>query len=151
MPEKLPERIRLEIQEVDTLLHEYGNLLAKVRHSRPDLVETTALASVLHSYYTGLEKIFLHIARTLDPIIPDGPEWHRELLDQMGLVLPGRSAVISSKAAEKLDEYLAFRHFYRHGYSFTLDWEKLEGLVAALPGVWAEVKSELERFLEDRT
>jgi hypothetical protein len=37
----------------------------------------TALASVLHSFYNGLENIFLSIARHVDQQVPTGDRWHR--------------------------------------------------------------------------
>ena len=78
-------------------------------------------------------------------------DWHRELLDQMASVVAARSSVLSSETVERLGEYFAFRHFYCHGCSFTLDWEKIEELVTALPAVWAQTRAELELFLEDCT
>jgi hypothetical protein len=36
----------------------------------PNLVELTALASVLHTFYTGTEKTLLIIARNIDKKIP---------------------------------------------------------------------------------
>jgi hypothetical protein len=36
--------------------------------------------------------------------------------------------------AEKV--VLGFRHFYRHGYSFFLEWDELEELVTPLAEVW---------------
>ena len=36
----------------------------------PDLVEITALASVLHSFYNGLENVFLSISKAVDADVP---------------------------------------------------------------------------------
>jgi hypothetical protein len=50
---------------------------------------------------------------------------------------------------------MGFRHFYRHSYSFFLEWEELEKLVTPLAEVWAQTKRELQLFLDslslDRT
>jgi hypothetical protein len=55
---------------------------------------------------------------------------------------------MSTALAQKLADYLGFRHFYRHSYSFFLEWDKLQGLVTSLSEAWAQVKEELYRFLE---
>lgn len=45
-------------------------------------------------------------------------------------------------------DYLGFRHFYRHSYSFFLQWEELEKLVDPLDEVWKQAKNELQIFLD---
>ncbi|HKA52289.1 MAG TPA: hypothetical protein VKJ47_01370, partial [Candidatus Binatia bacterium] len=58
-----------------------------------------------------------------------------------------RSKVISVELAQRMADYLGFRHFYRHSYSFFLEWGELEKLVTALPEVWDQIKRELSAFL----
>lgn len=91
----------------------------------PDLVEITAMASVLHSFYGGLESIFLRVAKRIDQSVPAGAHWHRDLLVQMTGVSLNRESVLSVETSEKLDSYLVFRHFYRHSYSYFLEWDKI--------------------------
>lgn len=118
------------------------------RQGSPSLVELTALASVLHSFYNGLENIFLSIAKGIDKNVPTGAQWHRELLTQMTLATEKRASVITSETAQQLSNYLSFRHFYRHSYSFFLEWNELEKLVTPLSEVWQQVKQELQAFLD---
>jgi hypothetical protein len=59
-----------------------------------------------------------------------------------------RPAVISAVTAQRLLDYLSFRHFYRHRYSFFLDWDDLSELVQPLPEVWARTRRDFEEFLE---
>jgi len=54
--------------------------------------------------------------------------------------------VISEASATELADYLAFRHFYRHSYSFVIDWNELQKLVVRVQTVWATVKKEFEKF-----
>lgn len=37
----------------------------------------------LHSFYSGMEKIFEKIAAKVDGSVPTAPNWHQELLSQM--------------------------------------------------------------------
>lgn len=77
------KRIEFEISEIGTLFETYELLLDNTRNREPDLVEIAALVTVLHSFYNGVEKIFLSIAKYVDDFIPTENKWHKELLMQM--------------------------------------------------------------------
>jgi len=58
-----------------------------------------------------------------------------------------RLALLSSSLETRLTDYLAFRHYFRHSYAFTLDWARLEPLVRELRPVHAMFREEIEVFL----
>lgn len=147
MTEKVISRVKFEIGQVDQLLESYAELLGRVQRSTPDLVEMTAVASVLHSFYNGLENIFLVIAKGLDEDVPTGKQWHRDLLTEMAKATPKRKAILTNELTYRLADYLGFRHFYRHSYSFFLDWDEMEKLVMPLTEVWEQTKAEIDLFL----
>jgi hypothetical protein len=90
-----------------------------------------------------LERIFERIATAIDSSLPSGTNWHRELLNQMAIEVPGiRPAVISSDLKEKLEEYRGFRHVVRNVYTYRLKPEKIEGLVSMLNTVMAKAETE---------
>ncbi len=146
MLEPLPVRIQRDIALINELLEAYADLLALVERQPPDLVQITALASVLHYFYNGLESIFATIAKEVDSEFPTGDRWHRDLLAQMGQNNERRTAVLSPDILIKIQNYLAFRHYYRHAYSFFLRWQELRELVLPLASVWEQTKSDLEGF-----
>jgi hypothetical protein len=148
LAEKPVARIMFEIGQIDHLLGLYADLLEQVQRRRPGLVEITAVASVLHSFYSGLEKVFGSIAKGIDTSVPDGARWHGDLLTQMAQPTPNREAVLSPDTASQLADYLAFRHFYRHSYSFTLAWDEMEELARSLLEVWSQAKDELQHFID---
>ena len=148
MFESVIDETEFEMDQIDRLFVSYAVLFDRVRQGQPDVIETTAVASVLHSFYNGLELIFLSIAKRLDRQVPTGERWHRQLLFQMMQSTVQRDSVISTELAQQLDNYLAFRHFYRHSYSFFLDWSELEKLVTPLQSVWSQAKAELNMFLD---
>ena len=78
---------------------------------------------------------------------PEGSRWHASLLEHMSQPKEGRGSVISEALKEKLTPYLGFRHFYRHSYSFMLQWNELEKLVIPLDAVWVQFKEEINRFV----
>lgn len=147
MPDNISSRISFEVYQIDHLLESYADLIEGAKKVTPDLIQMTALASVIHSLYNGIENIFLTIAKELDETVPTGVQWHRDLLLQMTMQTHKRDRVISDDAAERLADYLAFRHFYRHAYSFYLEWDELGKLVMPMKEVWEETKKEIKLFL----
>jgi len=63
LSEKVEAQVRFEIGQIDRLLDSYADLLERALHTPPNLIELTAIASVLHSFYNGLENIFLRRKR----------------------------------------------------------------------------------------
>jgi hypothetical protein len=101
----------------------------------------------LHDVYSGFERIFKQIAASVDGNMPAGAEWHRELLEQMGLDLPKvRPPVLTAGSIQHLDQYLRFRHVVRNVYTFSLDPERIGRLVNELETVFAQIRQELLAF-----
>jgi hypothetical protein len=135
------------MSEIDKLLVDVDPLLLLCKEKNPDLIETMAAAAVLHSFYNGLENIFFHIAKEYDKSIPSGNKWHKKLLEQM-ITGKNRKPVLSDEIYQKLNEYLIFRHFFRHAYSYRLDWDEMQELVLNIGNIWTQVKAEITDFLK---
>ena len=142
------EKIKFKISDIDKLFSEYELVFLKVKIQTPDLFDITVLGSVLHSFYNGLENIFEIIAKNVDGNVPSGNKSHQELLHQMASENQTRNEIINENLYLQLREYATFRHFYRHAYSFQLNWEKMEPLVINMQTVWDEVKICLENFIK---
>lgn len=147
MARKAISQVEFELSQVEQLFEAYRDLLKRADEKNLDLIEVTALASVLHSFYNGLENIFLSIAKEIDSQVPTGTQWHRDLLTRMAETTLRRAAVLTPETAHRLAAYLGFRHFYRHSYSFFLDWNEMEELILPLEEVWKQVRSEILLFL----
>ena len=146
--DKTIKNIAFEISEIDKLFESYSILIGYCQKSIPDLIEMSALAAFLHSFYSGIEKIFSVIAKDIDKSFPKNSQWHSDLLMQMSQNNERRKAVICDESLSILKKYLAFRHFFRHAYTFKLDWENLEDLSLNVVDVWERVKSDLELFVK---
>lgn len=147
MTDILIQLIRAEMAQIEQLLTTYRALLDRVHEHQPDAIELAALATVLHSFYNGVEGIFLTIAKRIDDHVPDTARWHRSLLAQMSNSRDKRPAVISQSLEIRLTQHLAFRHYFRHSYAFTLEWSRLEPLVNDLSSTHREFQQELTLFL----
>jgi hypothetical protein len=101
----------------------------------------------LHSFYTGIESIFEDIARTVDAALPEGANWHQELLVQMAADLAGsRPPVIRRATRDCLDEYRAFRHLVRNVYAFNLRPKRLSDLVDGMRVCFTDLRNDLKEF-----
>lgn len=109
-----------------------------------------ALALNLHDFYTGVERIFLRIAQDLDGSVPQGAEWHRELLRQMKEDLPGiRSAALKSESLVRdLNDLRGFRHVARNIYTYELDPNRVLELANYLPHCYQALKQEMQNFCQ---
>jgi hypothetical protein len=144
---KLAKQINVEREQLRRLIEIHRRLLANCASQAPNNIELSALAALLHSFYTGIENIFKRVAIELDGAAPRGEAWHRQLLDSMAAATKDRRALISKSLHETLSEYLAFRHVFRQAYSFDLRWEKMTKLVLNCEETFGRLENELEAFM----
>jgi hypothetical protein len=142
-------KIMFEIGEIESELLSYKTLFDLIKSRDPDLIEMTALSSVLHSFYNGIESIFILIAKHSDKKISSGEKWHNELLRQMASKTDSRTAVIDNEIFETLKEYLQFRHFVRHSYKWKLNWDEFKNLAINTEASWIQIKKQLVEFTAD--
>lgn len=148
---KLAKQINVEREQLRRLIQIHSRLLANCTSQSPNDIELSALAALLHSFYTGVENIFKRVAVELDGDAPRGEAWHRQLLDSIATSTNGRGALISESLRDTLSEYLAFRHVFRQAYSFDLRWEKMSALVLNCEATFQRLETELEAFLQSRS
>jgi len=145
---RLRGEVEFELEQLSHLLEVHRDLVLKSRDHDPSSVEISALAMMLHSFYTGVENIFKRITVDSGGQILSGENWHRALLDSMLRPATRRPIVISPETHESLGDYRAFRHVFRNAYSFDLDWEKLAPLVVNCDPTLKRLNAELRLFLE---
>jgi hypothetical protein len=145
--ERLAEQINLELTQIERLLDLHAPLLDRTWTSSPGNTEVAALAAVLHSFYTGVENAFKRVCVESGSALPSGHNWHRQLLDSMTKPEPCRPAVISDSLRVLLRGYLDFRHVFRSGYTFDLQWEKMQGLVTECRATATRFAVEMRAFL----
>jgi hypothetical protein len=143
---KLAEEIKREIEQVEHSI-ERATLGWQRYQEREDELYLDSVALGLHHFYSGLERVFEKVARMIDASVPQGVNWHQQLLEQMSQEIAGqRPAFISSSTKEALEEYRGLRHVVRNVYGFELKADKLKPLVESVPSVFKEVSSEAIAF-----
>jgi hypothetical protein len=75
--DKFRKQQATEREQLKRLVFGMHGLLAKCRTTAPTEIELSALAALLHSFYTGVENIFKRVAVELDGEPVRGDSWHR--------------------------------------------------------------------------
>jgi hypothetical protein len=144
----LARRIHKELEDIARLVKRANRAMNSARKNPQDedlYIDSASLN--LHDVYSGFERVFKQIASIVDGNVPTSSEWHRELLEQMGLDLPKvRPPVLSSDSIRRLDEYLRFRHVVRNVYTFSFDPERIGRLVKELEPNFEKIREELIMF-----
>jgi hypothetical protein len=113
----------------------------------PETIRVRTAGGILHDFYSAVERIFQYVAVQVDGDLPSGPDLHIQLLQRMATPIETiRPAVIDRETAQTLDEYLRFRHLFRHIYGFDLQWERCQPLLRRLPAVAEGLVQQLSEF-----
>lgn len=127
--------VRAEFEQLRLMMHPRMPLITRSLQDEVELQTIDALAALLHSVYTALERVMLHIARAerrLDLLESRPATWHSTLLVSFSREYQGRPPMLSQQLCENLYEYLGFRHVFRHAYVHDLKWSKMKPLIARL-------------------
>jgi len=142
------QRLAEEIVADRAALDRWAAVAAGAPATRPAEAEAWYLALAIHHWYNAVEHVFERSCLTVEGSLPRGGDWHKALLRDMALALTDvRPAVISESTAGALGEFLEFRHFFRHAYVATLDWERLGILLGRLGRLHAILSAELDRWV----
>ena len=142
--------IRDELDNLKQLSVEFSSIenLLDLTEKEVNFSDKATTGYFLHSFYNGCENIFGMIARFFENDL--GPQsWHRDLLKRMKLEIPGyRPRLIDAETFILLNEFRAFRHVFRHCYSFQLEWEREKIVAAKYPVAWKSFNLQVEEFLD---
>jgi hypothetical protein len=146
---EVAERIRGEAPELERVARRALAAWTHVERMPQEDAYLDSVALNLHSFYSGLERLFELIARHIDGVTPAGEAWHRDLLQQMAQDLPRvRPALVDPDDAAALDEFRRFRHLVRNVYTMNLTPERVAALTSKLPELWPKLCRELLAFAD---
>lgn len=141
--QQLREYCEAEFENIDAVLSElfYIVIPDKIEYSTAELA---AIATFVHNFYNGIENVLKRIMMFENVETKDTPTWHKDLLKTS----LDRN-IISAELYNSLSNYLSFRHFFVHAYSFTLRWNELKPLVDDLKRTWETFKSSMLAILRN--
>jgi hypothetical protein len=150
---KLDETVKIkiehEISRIDKSLDSVKPLLDLCRIKEPDIIEMTAAAQVLHSFYNGIESIIILFFKNMNEKLPNDLKWHKTLFEMVFGINSRNVKIIKDDIKKKLEKYLLFRHFIRHSYGFELSWNEMGPLIKEIDDIWEIVKNDFEEFLKN--
>jgi len=135
----LKEKIYAEMENIEKSLVE----IKKVKdRSDKEKIVIIGIGACLHSIYTGMENILKQLLIHKKIKIPDINTWHKDLIN-----LSIEQNFITKKLADKIKNYLFFRHFFRHAYGFLIDEKELNPLMSNIFDVYSNFKKEINDYL----
>jgi hypothetical protein len=136
-----------ELRQLRRVLAEHREGIVTVLRDGPNLWQREALATALHSFYSGIESVMRSIAMMSPGGFVKGPSWHAALLDSMQASAPGRPALLSSELGRGLKDFLEFRHRFRNLYGFELEWDRMRPLVERMGPTLDAFEAAVQAFL----
>ena len=149
MDDSVKIKIEHEISRIEKSLADVKPLLDLCKIRDPDIIEMTAAAQVLHSFYNGVESIIVLFFKYLDEKIPNDFKWHKTLFEMAFGNNTKDIKIIRDDIKKKLEKYLLFRHFIRHSYSSELDWNEMGPLIKEIENMWKIIKIDFETFVKN--
>lgn len=135
-------KIEYEISQIDELVNKSQVLISLCKAKSPDFIEISAIGSILHSFYNGIESIFVLIAKEKKFKGFSKEQWHKDLLS----FIFDEQKILSQDIKTVLIEYMGFRHFFRHSYGYTIQWEKCSHLFLNIAKNWDRIKTEIDKL-----
>lgn len=134
---ELIRKIAAERENVEQALRYLDE--ARARESQSP-VELAAIATFLHNIYNGIENILNQILKAKGVRVTRSETWHKDVLETSV-----HHGIVSEALADRLYEYLTFRHFFIHGYGFMLDEAQLRPLADGVRGLWERFVATIEK------
>jgi uncharacterized protein YutE (UPF0331/DUF86 family) len=134
------EQVEAELENIERVLAELPDYKSLPKLST---LELAGVAALIHNFYNGIENILKLIIISYNKKLPDGSSWHQDLVN-----IATENNIISELTAQELRRYLAFRHFFSHGYSFELDKRRISNLVKDIQAIFANFRDEINKAID---
>ena len=124
--EQLKDQCEAEFENIQTIRNELFFVVQSGKTTYT-VAELAAIGTFLHNTYNGIENILKRILYYKQVELKTDATWHKDLLKAAT-----DAGIISKELYATLANYLSFRHFFVHAYSFTLRWEEIKPLVETI-------------------
>lgn len=137
---ELSDNIQTQLQNIDGLISE---LPSHTELNNLSVLELEGTGGILFAFYNGIENILKQILLFIKEDLPEDDSWHDQILN-----LAAEENIISDECKNDLAPYLAFRNFFRHGYTLSMDPLQLSPLVQNHASVYSSFRNEIISYTE---
>jgi hypothetical protein len=142
----LQAELEAQLAKIDQVYAELEDRTAQMSSEADALIESTGYQ--IHNLYNAVEDLLKIVAAAFENSIADLSRWHTELLDRMTLdVKSVRPQLISMECAAPLHELRAFRHFFRHAYGVSIDYDRVRKNVEKARQIRPLLRRDIDAFL----
>jgi hypothetical protein len=148
--ELLKKEIRIQLDLLDSTVHEIVALRSDLADRAPTTRERAAAGAFLADFYGGIENLLKRISFHYGIEPPSGDNWHLDLF--LRFCKPGFSGLpvlIDDDLREPLAAYRRFRHVLHHGYVIQLQWNRMVEGINGIEPVYAKFKANLLTALSE--
>ncbi len=137
--------IRTQVSEIEEI---YQKIAQRSKNFKKSFGKVESLSYQLHNLYFAFEDLFKLVADYFENNIETRDRWHVDLLKKMKIEIEGiRPALLSTETFENLNELRAFRHLFRHAYTYELDSDRVEMVFKKALKLHQLYQKDVERFL----
>jgi len=137
----IKEKIKAEFEFIEKILVE---LEIAEEKSNKELVVIVGISAYLQNIYMGLESVLKQLLKHLNIPIPNSSTWHKDLIK-----LATKESIINEETANQIGNYLYFRHFFTHAYSFQIDEKKIKPLIEKIPSIYQNFKKNINEYIQN--
>ncbi len=146
------KELSLLTAEINYQIIEIDKIIDKIDERKNDFIHDDrlieSLAYQFHNLYCAFEDLFKIVAKFFENTIEDKSRYHIELLKRRTMDIEGvRPPLINNDFALMLDDFRAFRHFFRHAYSYEIDSKKISLLLEKFEYIKKEYKKNISDFI----
>jgi len=131
-------RVEAEYEAIEKVLSVFPSTVL----SQLSELELAGVATLIHNFYNGIENILKQVFQAKSIGIPIGASWHQNLL-----LASVKEKIISEQLADKVKQYLAFRHFFSHAYAIDLQPQRIEPLIENILKTFEQFKDEINKII----
>lgn len=147
------ERLGLLKADLDKQLVMIDQIYEEIQHRskgyETNVERMESLAYQLHNLYCAFEDLMKIVANEFENRIQQRSDWHIQLLRRMMTDIPNiRPALFSQENFFLLDELRAFRHWFRHAYSYRVEPEKLGIVLRKAIELRERLNVDMQQFIQ---
>jgi hypothetical protein len=127
----------------------HEKLVIRAKRLQPDdEIILESIAYQIHNLYSATEELMKIVATYFENNINESNQWHSLLLQRMKMDIPEiRPALLSLESYSILNSLRGFRHFFRHAYGATLEYEPLKTNLDKSLNLFPQIESDVNQFL----